>query len=179
MLVQKVEKSSGKRRQRPPVVSYRRQTHPLGSGSRAAHSQLRSAATVAAATARASSSWRRPPLPLRDRPELPCPLPLSLLPLLPPPPPPPPAGLRCRPLSPLPPFGGVGERLRLSRRLPGEGRRCGGPWHKASKAAAVEWTKSSTTSVVHPGMAPECTSRCSFCTPAQGEHGFPSAPASR
>ena len=68
----------------------------------------------------------------------------------------------CRPLSPLPPSTGVGKRLRLARRLPGENRCGGGPWHKASKAAAVECTRSSTTSVVHVGMAPECTIRCSF-----------------
>ena len=42
-------------------------------------------------------------LTLRERLELPCPFPLL-----------PPTGLRRRPLSALPPFGGVGERLRLA-----------------------------------------------------------------
>ena len=92
-----------------------------------------------AATARARCLRSLPPplprLGRRERPELPCPF-LAF----------PPAGLRWRPLSPLPPFdswgGGEGERLRLSRRLPGEGRWVGGPVHKAPKAPAVEWTRS-------------------------------------
>ncbi len=101
---------------------------------------------LAAATARARCLRSLPPplprLGRRERPELPCPF-LAF----------PPAGLRfpssraaLRPLSPLPPFdswgGGEGERLRLSRRLPGEGRWVGGPVHKAPKAPAVEWTRS-------------------------------------